>query len=1301
MPISKPFVYLTPGFHSDVVWLEDQRDYAEILMSNLEQNLAICRFDPDYGFFIHELTYVKPYLDTHPEDRDFIRQLIKEGRIGTGGSHSQPSETLISGEGIIRNVLYGRLYHEGILGDLPEIYMAWDVFGHSAQLAQILAKSRFKGCIWSKDIRGAQAVFWHQALDGTTLLFKRMPYWISIHRDGAVRPAETEEELEHYLHLQAQEMKSLGLSADARLDTADFKPPTAWLAGQCGRLKRKPDSPIFVSGTAHRQWFREAEKEIREKKLNIPVMARDFEWHHQGTGLTRTECKIANRLAENTLINAEKFATIACYLGARYPDKALDKAWRQILFNQHHDAMTGTMCDRAYLDVMLAYREALELSSECLRKALQYIAEGLDTAQGLPVAVPPEAFVLVVFNPLNWKRDDAVCTTLRFKAWSAEGFKIWDAAGQAIKFQVETFQRRPDGTLEEASVVFVATEVPSLGYKCFYVVPDAGPLPTAQERGGNIIENQFYRITADPDRGGLISIFDKGAGKEIVNRDAGLANEIVALEEKPDRNEPAWEVYTTGVKYFSRDYAAAVRVRVGPVASRIIITGEMKDGERYQTVTLYEGVPRIDFNTRLENYRGQHHLYTVTFPVSSTGSQPVFEERFGALLKRKSKGKLDFRVHQWRNFSDCGARRTHQWIDYSFSGKIQFSDGKAVALGMIHLVTPHHRAAQESGYRIQERLIKKGIPCTPTFDDHDWERRKRLPMEDSILPGPEDFNFDLKYGTSFRISLDIHQTNRYTAKILAALGPEVRESFVKRLAKEGSARLFSYDAEVPAGWEPLPVLLLSAQDESHLARVVENLFKDFPETATLSLAPEERVSSERFELENYGVALLNQGTLLNSVERDGTLVLFLMHTAAWGYTPWGKDRLPFFLVPEWRSQNFFYALYPHTGSWREAQTYRRGFEFNNPLLALQTPLHKGNLPRELSFLELQGDSLVLTALKPASNATAAFKSQAVDVTKGMILRFYEAEGKNCAGTLTFFNGIDQAEATNLLEEPLHPVEAQAGALEVTAHPFAIETYRLIPKPWPTPGPPTPLAREKEPTPIIHFKHWEHNQGAEPLGYSPVSISLAGRIREKLPFKQAGVTVAIFQVAVANNLMDRPVRGKVEFLLPEQWRTVPEVVEYELPPLGYTTRPVLLTLGRWHGNRQGIIKARLEHDGQIYQDLLEVGGPFLLEWQVHHQGHKVLVEIRNPHSQAIEGEVALVSPLETWPGEEVGPYALMEVRPRVHDFEVAPQGRTQLEFRYDILRPEAFLPKKGFWLVAKLMYHGKVDYLPVPATSVWP
>ncbi|MEN6547433.1 MAG: glycoside hydrolase family 38 C-terminal domain-containing protein, partial [Armatimonadia bacterium] len=662
--------HYTCGFHSDVIWLEDQRDYAVVLMGCMGQNLQACRADDGYGVFLHELTYLKPYLDSHPLDRPLFFDLLKAGRIGTGGAHSLPSENLISGEAFIRNFAYGRAYHE-YLGDRPEIAMLWDVFGHCSQLPQMLAGMRFTGLIWSKDIRGAHPLFWHQGLDGTKLLTRRVMYG---HVD---RPRETvEQHLDEYL----PELESLGHDVDLRVHCNDFTPPAGWIVGRSGELAQKAELPWLISGQAHRHYFREIHKQARRKQFPIPTSARDFEYHHMGTGLAHIDLKILNRRCENELIEAEKWSSFATMQGLPYPHYSLDKAWRQVFFGQHHDAITGPCCDRAYLDLMDGYREALQLARAAGQRAREWLAEQVrqSKTQGIP---------LVVFNSLNWQRRDIVEQVVTFDP-PVEGFVVQDRRGDEIPFEARSVELER-GLVTRAMVRFIA-EAPSLGHATYRVVPVSKALPKLKSGKRTQIENEHYRIKVDPTHGGIVSLWDKRLERELLTGD-GPGNELVALaEDFATHPEPPWELNTSGGKVFSRDFAAKVRLEQGPVSSTLTITGKFKDCRRVQRITLYQGLPRIEFETELQHYDGREDLIAVTFPAALPGATPVFDDRFGCVTKRRSRGKLDYRTWQWRNYSDCGARRAHQWVDLSHSARLVVISGRravaAHALGPMSLV---------------------------------------------------------------------------------------------------------------------------------------------------------------------------------------------------------------------------------------------------------------------------------------------------------------------------------------------------------------------------------------------------------------------------------------------------------------------------------------------------------------------------------------------------------------------------------------------------------------------------------------
>jgi alpha-mannosidase len=144
--------------------------------------------------------------------------------------------------------------------------------------------------------------------------------------------------------------------------------------------------------------------------------------------------------------------------------------------------------------------------------------------------------------------------------------------------------------------------------------------------------------------------------------------------------------------------------------------------------------------------------------------------------------------------------------------------------------------------------------------------------------------------------------------------------------------------------------------------------------------------------------------------------------------------------PEWPDPHadegrheFTYALYAHPGSWREAQTVRRGYELNYALLPLQSVNHQGALAAEYSFLQVDGENVVVTAVKRAEDDRA------------LIVRFYEWAGKESDVRLTFPLGLESAAETDLMEKSIGDLALQAQAVVVHTRPYEIKTVRLLPR----------------------------------------------------------------------------------------------------------------------------------------------------------------------------------------------------------------------------------------------------------------
>lgn len=128
-----------------------------------------------------------------------------------------------------------------------------------------------------------------------------------------------------------------------------------------------------------------------------------------------------------------------------------------------------------------------------------------------------------------------------------------------------------------------------------------------------------------------------------------------------------------------------------------------------------------------------------------------------------------------------------------------------------------------------------------------------------------------------------------------------------------------------------------------------------------------------------------------------------------------------------------YSLYPHAGTTKEGKSMLKGYEFNNPLIAVTTDLHRGNLPVNHSFLQITPENLVVTVLKKAEDSD------------DLMLRFYETTGEKCTAKVKIseFLGIDAIHKTDLLENELEDIAKTDKGFEFKVGKYSIESFKLI------------------------------------------------------------------------------------------------------------------------------------------------------------------------------------------------------------------------------------------------------------------
>ncbi len=181
---------------------------------------------------------------------------------------------------------------------------------------------------------------------------------------------------------------------------------------------------------------------------------------------------------------------------------------------------------------------------------------------------------------------------------------------------------------------------------------------------------------------------------------------------------------------------------------------------------------------------------------------------------------------------------------------------------------------------------------------------------------------------------------------------------------------------------------------------------------------------------NYGLSLLSECKYGFDV-KDNLIRMTLLRSPDYpDPSMMGLPELPTLLEDQGK-HSFSYALYPHKGTWKEAGSIRKGYEFNYPLLVLTEPSHKGSLPKSFSFVKVYPETVVLETVKKAEDSAS------------FILRFYETIGQRTEAKILFSEPILEAWETDMMERKISKLPIQGKSLLVNLEAYEIKTIQIF------------------------------------------------------------------------------------------------------------------------------------------------------------------------------------------------------------------------------------------------------------------
>ncbi len=125
------------------------------------------------------------------------------------------------------------------------------------------------------------------------------------------------------------------------------------------------------------------------------------------------------------------------------------------------------------------------------------------------------------------------------------------------------------------------------------------------------------------------------------------------------------------------------------------------------------------------------------------------------------------------------------------------------------------------------------------------------------------------------------------------------------------------------------------------------------------------------------------------------------------------------------------AICMHKGNYSDADSWNYAHSYNAPMYYKQTDAHEGSLPQEYSFVKIDSDKAVFSALKKAERENA------------VILRVYNPTCEDLNVNIEFAAGFREAKLVNLNEELIKPLEADGNTVNVDMGAKKIVTLAFV------------------------------------------------------------------------------------------------------------------------------------------------------------------------------------------------------------------------------------------------------------------
>ncbi|MFN6463211.1 MAG: alpha-mannosidase [Nostoc sp. DedVER02] len=632
----KSKIFLLGHAHLDLAWLWPVSETWNAAQNTFESVLKLQEDFPEL-IFCHSTPALYAWIEEHrPDLFQAIQAQVAAGRWEVvGGMWVEPELNIIAGESIVRQLLYGQRYIQEKFGKLSTIVWVPDSFGFCATLPQFFANAGIEYFVtqklrWNDTTKFDYGAFWWRSPDGSEV-FSLMSAPIG----EAIDPVKM---ASYALEWQSQTGLSQSLWLPGVGDHGGG--PTRDMLETAQRWQKSPFFPDleFTTTEKYLQQIVETRFIASVSNNDSPSSSSSFPtWNdelylefHRGCYTTHADQKRWNRRCENLLYEAELFATLATVsCGVTYPKAEIEAAWKQVLFQQFHDILPGSSITQVYTDALPQWQQVEQIGTKILQESLFAIASHITRSE----PPKPDSLPIFVFNSLNWQRSEVVSISLP----TPEEWQIYDTSGKQLVSQLS----------EPSTLLFLATEIPPVGYRIFWLSPSSSSSPSSPSSSSLlpdwILENELLQVVIDPDTGDLSSIFDKTYQRELLS---GAGNQLQAFKDSGQY----WDAWNIDPNYAqhplpSTNLQSIQWLEQGPVQSRVRVVRQLGESEFCQDYILQAGSPLLKIATTV-NWQENHVLVKAAFPLHIEADFATYEIPCSA-IRRSTKPQTPAEQAKW------------------------------------------------------------------------------------------------------------------------------------------------------------------------------------------------------------------------------------------------------------------------------------------------------------------------------------------------------------------------------------------------------------------------------------------------------------------------------------------------------------------------------------------------------------------------------------------------------------------------------------------------------------------------------